>query len=154
MMELYRIAKCQYIDDLSGTGAKTYGGRWNSKGYPVVYTAGSRSLAALETLVHVPQKNIPPDLCIVTLSIPSNIEIQEVALTSLPKEWKSIPIHHTLQKTGDEWLQTGKTAILQVPSVVIPEEFNYLINPLHPNSSKIKIKEENAFAFDERIGGQ
>ncbi|HLR38131.1 MAG TPA: RES family NAD+ phosphorylase, partial [Chitinophagaceae bacterium] len=67
MKALYRIAKCHYIDDLSGTGAKTYGGRWNSKGHPVIYTAGSRSLAALETLVHIPQKNIPPDLCIVTL---------------------------------------------------------------------------------------
>jgi len=154
MKALYRIAKCHYIDDLSGTGAKTYGGRWNSKGHPVIYTAGSRSLAALETLVHVPQNNIPSDLCIVTLSLPTNITSDNVSVTTLPEKRRGIPILPALQQIGDKWLETGKTAILKVPSVVIPEEFNFLINPLHPEATKIKIKDKNNFVFDERISGR
>jgi RES domain-containing protein len=69
-MEVFRIARCHYIDDLSGTGGRLFGGRWNSKGWPVLYTASSRSLAAMEALAHIPPKNLPPDFCIATIHIP------------------------------------------------------------------------------------
>lgn len=150
-MEVYRIAKCVYIQDMQGTGARTYGGRWNSKGYAVLYTAGSRSLAALEALAHIPQKNLPDDFCIVVLSIPDGLPIETLSKTKFPKNWQTVMLQPALQKLGNRWLKSGKSAILRVPSVIIPEESNYLINPLHPDANAIKILKSTPFVFDERL---
>lgn len=150
-MEVFRIAKCQYIKDLSGSGARLFAGRWNSKGRPVVYTGSSRSLAALEALAHIPQKNLPPDLCIAIIYIPEGISTKNISIRNLPEGWRTVPIQTDLQKVGDHWLKSGKQALLQVPSVIIPEESNYLINPLHPDAKKIKVKKVLPFVFDERL---
>lgn len=150
-MELFRIAKCQYIRDLSGTGARIYGGRWNSKGNPVLYTAGSRALAALEILVHIPQKNMTKDFCILSLELPKEINVKKIPKKGLPEGWDKIPIQEACQSIGDQWLKKAKYTIFQIPSVVIAEEYNYLINPLHPEASKIEIKQVTPFIFDERI---
>jgi RES domain-containing protein len=150
-MEVYRIAKCLYINDMDGTGPKMYGARWNSKGHPVIYTAGSRALAALEALAHIPQKNLPKDFCIAIIHIPDHIPVKTLVAKNLPKGWRTIPIQTSLQKIGDRWLKNRKQALLRVPSVIIPEEWNYLINPLHPDAKKIKIKNTFPFVFDERL---
>lgn len=150
-MEVFRISKCNFSRDLSGTGARIYGGRWNSKGLPLLYTAGSRALALLETLVHVPQKNLPKDLCLTIIRLPEKISIQKLELSDLPKNWRTVPIESSLQNIGDKWLKSSTTAILRVPSVIVPEEYNYLINPLHRESEKITITSSNPFIFDDRL---
>jgi RES domain-containing protein len=150
-MEVYRISKCAYINDLSGTGARLYGGRWNSPGHSIVYTAGSRALSALEVLVHIPLKNIVQDFCIATIEIPEDIAIKALAKQDLPQGWQSLAPFPALQTIGDEWVDTAKYAVLRIPSVVIAEEFNYLINPLHPDAAKIKIIHMQPFLFDQRL---
>lgn len=150
-MEVFRISKCVFSRDLSGTGARMYGGRWNSKGLPLLYSAGSRALALLETLVHVPQKNLPKDLCLTVIQLPDALSIQTIRPADLPNDWRTIPIQPVLQEIGDNWLKNGTAAILRVPSVIVPEENNYLINPLHPESEKIEITSSNPFIFDDRL---
>lgn len=150
-MEVFCISKCKYIKDLSGTGARANGGRWNSKGRAVVYTACSRSLAALEALAHIPQKNLPSDLCLAILHIPDSLAIQSLSIKNLPADWQTIAIRPTTQPFGDRWLNKGDTALLKVPSVIIPEEYNLLINPSHPDAVKIQIKEVHPFVFDKRL---
>ncbi|MCW3467692.1 RES family NAD+ phosphorylase [Chitinophaga nivalis] len=150
-MEVYRISKCAYINDLSGTGARLYGGRWNSPGHAVVYTAGSRALSALEVLVHIPLKNIVQDFCIATIHIPDHIAIKALTKDDLPSGWQSLTPSPQLQCIGDEWVDTAKYAALRIPSVVIADEFNYLINPLHPEAAEITIVDMQPFVFDQRL---
>ncbi|MBV8253835.1 MAG: RES family NAD+ phosphorylase [Chitinophaga sp.] len=150
-MDVYRISKCAYINDLSGTGARLYGGRWNSKGHSIVYTAGSRALAALEVLVHIPLKNIIQDFCIAAIHIPDNIAIRTLTEKDLPAKWQSLAPLPELQCIGDEWIATSKYAVLKIPSVVIADEFNYLINPEHPEAQGIIVSETKPFVFDQRL---
>jgi RES domain-containing protein len=150
-MEVYRISKCAYINDLSGTGARLYGGRWNSPGHSIVYTAGSRALSALEVLVHIPLKNIVQDFCIATIQIPDNITIKVLTKHDLPSGWQSLGPDPVLQSIGDEWTDTAKYAVLRIPSVVIADEYNYLINPLHPDAENITIINTQPFVFDQRL---
>lgn len=150
-MEVYRISKCAYINDLSGTGARLYGGRWNNPGHSIVYTAGSRALSALEVLVHIPLKNIVQDFCIATLHIPDNIAIKVLTKHDLPAGWQSLATTPELQCIGDEWVDTAKYAVLRIPSVVIADEYNYLINPLHPDAEGVTIINTQPFVFDQRL---
>ena len=140
-----------YIHDMLGTGARMYGGRWNSKGHPVIYTAGSRSLAALETLAHIPRQHFPADFCMALIAIPDSVSVQSLTSKKLPDGWQSQNQRVALQQLGDHWLMKGKEAVLRVPSVIIPEEWNVLINPLHPDMEKITLKKTFPFAFDERL---
>lgn len=150
-MDIYRISKEAYINDLSGTGAQIYGGRWNTKGYAVLYTAGSRSLAALETLVHLPQKNLPDDLRLLQLSFPDNIRIKTIQVKDLPAHWRTITLSPFLQEIGNQWINENKYLIMKVPSVVIPEEHNYLINPAHKAFDNLKSVKPKPFRFDKRL---
>ncbi|GAA4313342.1 RES family NAD+ phosphorylase [Compostibacter hankyongensis] len=150
-MEVYRIAQCRYIRDMSGAGAQLYGGRWNSKGLPVVYTGGNRSLCALEALVHIPQKNMTADFCMAVIEIPENCSVGMVAGKTLPKDWQSSLFPAALRQIGDSWCREGQYAVLQVPSALVPEEWNYLINPLHPDAGKITLKAVQPFMFDKRL---
>lgn len=117
----------------------------------MLYTAGSRALALLEALVHVPQKNLPKDLCLTIIQLPATLSIHTIKPNDLPKDWRTITIQPALQEIGNKWLKTAATAILRVPSAIVPEENNYLINPLHPESEKIKITSSNPFIFDDRL---
>ncbi|MET7001297.1 RES family NAD+ phosphorylase [Chitinophaga defluvii] len=150
-MEVYRISKCAYITDMNGTGARLYGGRWNSPGHAIVYTAGSRALSALEVLVHIPLKNIVLDFCIATIHIPDDIHIKTMLRKELPSGWQSLAPFPALQQVGDEWITSAAQAVLKIPSVVIAEEFNYLINPLHPDAARIVITHSQPFYFDQRL---
>ncbi len=148
-MLLYRITKCMYAGDLSGTGARLYGGRWNSPGQAMVYTASSRSLAVLEALVHLQPTNMPDDFCLAVIKAPDDVEETDAA--TLPANWHEYPEHYILQQTGNRFLQKQKHLLLKVPSAIVKEEFNYLINPAHPEALKVKVMSRQPFAFDTRL---
>jgi len=150
-MKLFRIARASHINDLSGTGARLYGGRWNDKGVAVIYTSESRSLAALEYLVHVTMRTAPSDLNIIEFDIPDHVDIQQIDAVDLPPAWESHPPPESLRKTGSDWARSNKSLLLRVPSAVIEEEFNVLINPMHPDIKLVKIFSPERFAFDGRL---
>jgi len=149
-MILYRIAKCIYADDLSGTGARLYGGRWNSEGKSAVYLASSGSLAVLEVLVHLPPLLIPNDYCLVEIEVPEN-SISAIAPEELPVNWAAISPPLALKQLGDEFLKKQAYLVLKLPSAIVPKEFNYLINPLHKDMKRVKILQKQHFNFDERL---
>lgn len=150
-MIVFRLSKLQYANDLTGRGAEKAGGRWNSKGTAVVYTGESRALCTTEIAVHTPLGNIPLDYVIVALDIPNTVAIQEVKTNELPADWKSIPHSHSTQEIGDTFVSDGKFAVLKVPSAVVQGEYNYILNPMHKDFKKIKIKLTEPFDFDERL---
>jgi RES domain-containing protein len=148
-MIVHRICSEMYADDLSGTGAKMYGGRWNSKGVPMLYTAEFISLAALEMLVHNHFKDFSIPLALVKISIPELIDINEITETKLKKSWQEDAGYTMFM--GNEFIKSAEQLILKVPSAVITEEFNVLINPLHAAFKKIKILNIKSFRTDKRL---
>lgn len=149
-MIVYRLTSGAYMNDLSGTGAKLFGGRWNSTGNSVVYTTEHISLAVLEILVHIKTYNRPLDYYLVTIEIPESfnkpITIQP---QKLKPNWQDDANYG--QSIGDDFLASGKSLILKVPSAIIEEENNFLINPGHPDADKIKIRSTKKFIFDQRL---
>ena len=150
-MIVFRLSKSKFANDLSGKGAERSGGRWNSKGTALVYTSASRALCTTEIAVHTPLGNLPLDYKLVSIEIPGEIHIQELTKDELPTGWKSIPHAHSTQEAGDRFVSEGIFAVLKVPSIVVQDEFNYLINPAHADSRKIIIKAIEPFNFDERL---
>ena len=150
-MVLYRIVNCSYADDLSGAGARLYGGRWNSEGKPATYLASSRSLALLEVLVHLPPLMVPDNYCLVEIEVPdhsiTNIEIEE-----LPAYWKDISPPIPLKQKGDDFLKKREHLLMKMPSSIVPMEYNYLLNPHHAAITKVKILKKDPFDFDMRLG--
>jgi RES domain-containing protein len=134
-----------------GEGASRYGGRWNKPGTPVVYTSGSLSLAALEYLVHVDSDTLPDGLVSIRATIPDSLQIETIDVSNLPGDWKDKIIPVSLQELGTSWASQGKCPVLKVPSGVIEHEWNYVLNPLHQNFSKITWDTSIRFAFDPRL---
>ncbi len=155
MITTYRIAQSQYIDDLSGYGAYLYGGRWNLPGTYCLYLASHRSLAYLEFLVHQYDRELwPTDLMIATIEIKDNTLIHELIGEELPINWQSMKYDVQVQQTTTR-LFTDMTLGLKVPSVVVPGEFNYLLNPrFHGYEGAINIKDIAPANFDERLKPQ
>lgn len=134
----------------SGEGSRKRGGRWNSRGYRVVYVADSLALATLEILVHgVPYETLQQFVCI-PASIPEKL-ITAVRVDSLPRMWRKDPTPQELQDIGSKWIDDNRFAVLKVPSAVIPIEFNYLINPRHVDIKKIEIGAAELHTFDSRL---
>lgn len=150
-MLVYRIAKSTYSRDLSGTGSKLYGGRWNPVGFAMVYTSEHISLACLELVVNLEMIIKIPDLALITLELPDAIKVKTLSTKSLPLNWRSYPAPFELQNKGREWINKRSSPVLKVPSAVIPMEFNYLINPEHPESDEIRIKKISKFELDGRL---
>ncbi|MEZ2338702.1 RES family NAD+ phosphorylase [Mucilaginibacter sp. RCC_168] len=149
-MVLYRIAKCHYADDLSGTGARLYGGRWNSEGKPMLYLASSRSLAILEVLVHLDPLIVPANFCIAQIDVP-DYSITQLNHALLPDNWQDVSGPVALRKLGDEFLKKQEYLAMRVPSAIVPAEVNYILNPLHPEARNIKIVNKESFSFDDRL---
>jgi RES domain-containing protein len=148
-MRVYRISKCQYIDDLSGTGAATYAGRWHSKGTHILYTASTPSLALLESVVHI--SNIPvAGYCMICLEIPENKFLQ-LSTIDLPVNWFVNPPPDFLKTYGDRFIRESKFLALKLPSAIMPEESNYLLNPNHADFKKIKVVSKRTVPIDERL---
>ena len=153
-MVVFRIEREKYlITTLNGIGASiSEGYRWNSPNTRIVYTAETRALATLEVSVHLDlSEDLPDDRFYVEIEVPDEITIQEVKLEDLPNDWNSKPPFLTTQTIGDDFVNYNEAAILKVPSSIVPKEFNYLINPVHPDSSKIKILSTSKMMFDQRL---
>lgn len=153
-MKVYRIEREKYLTDtLSGQGAAlSKGFRWNSLYTKLVYTAESRALATLEVSVHLDlSEDLPLDRHYVEIYIPDTLTIFEVHIKDLPPAWNSKPPGLTTQFIGDDFVESLQAAVLKVPSSIVPEEYNFLINPLHPDAKKIKVISVSNMSFDERI---
>ncbi|MEX0769454.1 MAG: RES family NAD+ phosphorylase [Balneolaceae bacterium] len=150
-MNLFRIAKEKYIHELTGEGARLFGGRWNQKGVAVLYTSPTVSLAAIEVLVNTPLAAMPDDLQLMVLSVPETIRSEQVKKKKLPENWRSYPPPDMLIEMGTKWITSNSSLLLKVPSAVIPMEWNVLINPNHPDFEKVKKKEVYDFSFDKRL---
>lgn len=150
-MIVYRLCKKAYANDLTGRGAETTGGRWNSKGTAVVYTSASRALCTVEIVVHVPAGIIPKDFYLVSISIPDNTRILTLDPKDLPDNWTKNPPPVSTQKIGNTFIANHEALVLKVPSAIIPDEWNYLINPAHKDFKKVKITAIEPFSFDARL---
>lgn len=153
-MVVFRIEREKYLETtLGGIGASmSEGYRWNSLNTKIVYTAESRALATLEVSVHLDlSEDLPSDRFYVEITIPDEIIIQEVKLEDLPEDWDSKPPILITQTIGDDFIYYNEAAVLKVPSSIVPQEFNYLINPNHQDSSKIKVTNITKMSFDSRF---
>lgn len=146
-MELFRITRSEYQDDLSGIGAFYYGGRWNSPRNAMLYTSSHRSLAMLEVLVHWHKTVTPPNYVIVSLEIPD--DVATVTAPDLVPDWYED--QQWSKEKGDSWLKEGNSLLLRVPSVVVKAEQNYLINPMHADMLSLKITDIEPLSFDTRL---
>jgi RES domain-containing protein len=150
MPEAWRIVKARHLATaFSGKGAADFGGRWNSRGVAVVYASGTKSLAALETLVHLN----PPvrfKYVVIRIKIPDLI-VTALHARNLPRNWRTEPPPPSTRRIGDDWVRTGRSAVLALPSVIIPGELNYLLNPAHPDFKRITVGKPEKFNFDPRL---
>ena len=150
-MKLYRSCSFKYLHDLSGAGARINGGRWNSVGRAALYTSESKSLAILEVLANTPLAILRANFSILTLEITGSFSTDEYTLSDLPAGWNAYPVPVSVTRMGDRWLTAGKTLLLKVPSVIVPSEYNVIVNPMHPDFSKIKITATEKLVIDKRI---
>lgn len=148
-MRVWRIARERY-DPLSGEGARLYGGRWSSPGRPVVYTAGHAALAVLEALVWTDPEDVPDDLRLYEIEIEGRPRPAVVRGEDLPSDWTAVG-SAACRALGDRWLAEGRKLALRVPSAVLPEEGNLLINPLHPAAKDLRVVDSRPFRFDVRL---
>ncbi|HRN49081.1 MAG TPA: RES family NAD+ phosphorylase [Niabella sp.] len=149
-MKLYRISRCEFINDLSGAGAVLYPGRWHSKGSRVLYTASSASLAMLESLAHITSVT-RLRACMICLDIPDSAPIMELTLDDLPNDWHINPPPDILKKYGDELIVENKFLALKVPSAILFEENNFILNTTNKDFHKIKVIYSRVLAIDERL---
>jgi len=150
-MIVFRLIQEKYSPDWDGKGAELIGRRWNSKGVPMIYTSESRALCTAEIAVHIALGSAPAEYILLTINIPDNTEISEIDLISLPQGWRKFPFDEFSRKLGDDLIQQNQFLVMKVPSAVIPGDFNYLINPRHPDFEKIKIIKSEPYEFDERF---
>jgi len=134
----------------SGEGARLYGGRWNSPGTPMIYCAGSQSLAILEMLAHLDSTELLKKYVLFPVEIEAAF-VAHVDRSILPKNWNADPVPSGVQAIGDSWATARSSVALSVPSALVPDESNYLLNPLHPDFIYLKIGKPDAFQFDRRF---
>lgn len=150
-MTVYRLSKGKYHNDLSGKGAEMYGGRWNSKGIPLLYCSQTRALCFAEVAVHLPVGIIPKDYYLITIELPDRGAVYELPEDDLPADWRSNPHSHSTQEIGDQFVSEGKYLALKVPSAVVQGDYNYLINPSHKLFKKVQVVSSEPFEFDSRF---
>jgi RES domain-containing protein len=138
-------------DDLIGTGAKLSGGRWNRPGNAMIYCASNISLAVLETFVHLKAGGLPLNRYLVELAIPDEVWGRATSLLPPAVGWDAIPAGKTSLDEGDRWLKANTSALLVVPSVIVSEERNVLINPLHPDTQRIAAHKVRKWTYDPRL---
>lgn len=153
-MRVFRVEREKYLETtLEGIGAALADGyRWNSLNTFLVYTEESRALATLEVSVHLDlNEDLPTDRYYVEIDIPNDITISELKIEELPDGWDSKPPLLETQFIGDDFVKEKSAAILKVPSSIVQQEFNYLINPNHPDAARISVVSTFPFKFDERL---
>jgi len=150
MLSVWRITTAAFARSaFSGEGARLYGGRWNPKGIPMVYTAANQSLALLEMLVQ--DQPLRARYVMIEARIASALTIDRVRLADLPSDWRDIGAREKLQVIGAEWARKQSAAVLAVPSAIVPAEANYLLNPLHPDFKRIKVGNPSSVETDLRL---
>ena len=149
----FRLVQTRFLSNaFDGEGARLYGGRWNNPGTSIVYTAQSLALCALELLVHLTSRQVLEDRYhFFALEFPQKISRDVRELYKLPKDWSSDPTPQSARRIGDQWFRERKSAVLAVPSSVIREEWNYLLNPQHPDFSQMTLGKAKPFQFDARL---
>lgn len=151
MATLWRIVpEHRAPNAFDGEGARLFGGRWNSRGIRIVYTSGSRALAALEVLVHLTPETLRRRYSVIGMEI-SDRFIETWPAKKLPADWRSTMIPLATRKLGDEWVRGARSAVLRIPSTIIPEEANFLINPGHPDVAPLRPADPEFFTFDPRL---
>jgi RES domain-containing protein len=140
-------------DDLSGAGAKATGGRWNAAGAACVYASETRSLACLETVVHLNAGGLPLNRYLVAVTIPDDIwgRAEVMSAGSLPVGWDAEPAGRVSIAFGTDWLRAARSAVLVVPSVIVPEECNVVLNPLHPDGGRVTSVKVRKWLYDPRL---
>lgn len=150
MLTVWRLVTVRFVKSaFSGEGARLYGGRWNRKGVPLVYTSASQSLAMLEMLVQ--DEPLHARYVMIDAHIPKAVTIERIKVEDLPADWRDITAREKLQVIGTKWAVKLSGAVLAVPSAVVPSEFNYLLNPLHPDFRKIKTGRPQKVMTDPRL---
>lgn len=150
-LTVWRITKRKHAKTaFEGIGARKYGGRWNNPGTSLVYTAQSQSLAALEILVHLNGPELLEHYVLIPVTV-EEIFIHKIAPPELPRNWRANPAPSSVRKIGDEWARSGTSAVLQVPSALLPAESNFLLNPVHADFKKLEIGAPILFKFDSRL---
>lgn len=151
-LSLWRLVKAVYAaTPLDGAGARRYGGRWNERGTPVVYLGGTLSLAALETFVHLTAADSRIVFAAIEIIVPDNVPVIALTGDRLPHNWRVEPPPHETQVIGTDWARRGESLLLQVPSIIVPRESNYLVNPAHSDLHRVTIRPPQRFSFDERM---
>ena len=155
-MKVWRICRARHaVDPLSGKGGLHASGRWHTKGRRVTYTSESLALAALELLVHASPSELPADLVRVEIEMPDDLPRERLDVPSLVRSvgrsWRDTPGPESLQAIGNEWLDSMRSAVLQVPSAVIPTERNALLNPTHEDAHRIEVVSVEKFVLDPRL---
>lgn len=148
MISLYRLSSARFPAN-SGEGAAKFGGRWNLVGTPVIYAAQSASLAALEVLVHY--SILPRDFVLTEIHVPENLAIIRLEAVALPAGWDDEVVAIETRELGEQWVRARRSALLSVPSSIIPNERNFVINPAHPAFRRIKFLPSAPFRFDSRL---
>ncbi len=147
----WRLAKPKHARSaFTGEGARLFGGRWNSLGVPVVYTAESQSLAALELLVHLDSPALLDEYDLIEVQIDPTL-ILSLDLHEYPRNWRDTPSPSRLQEIGDAWIAAAKSVALRVPSSLVPSESNFLLNPKHPDFAQVHIGKPFPFRYDARL---
>ena len=150
-MEVFRLSREKFSKDLSGKGAALKGASWNSPGVEIIYTALNRSLAMAEVAVHFTYATLPSDYVMIAIFIPDDTSILKLSPTDLPPDWNAFPHSISTQTIGDQFIAGHRYCLLQIPSVVIQGDYNILINPNHPEFSRIRVISAEKFPFDKRI---
>lgn len=150
-MIAFRLSLLRYADSIDGTGARLVGGRWNQKDVPVLYASESRALAALELLVHIPLVQLNAEFAFKEFRLPKNVIAESLRHAELPKDWREPSAIPVLAAIGSRWIESKKSLALRVPSVIVPEESNILLNPLHPDFDSLEISKPEVFTFDRRL---
>ncbi len=144
----YRLIKEKHLKNaFDGEGARLHGGRWNSKGVSIVYTSNSLALCSLEIFVHLPSYQLLKEYYYIKVSFDSDLVIDAKA----KKGWNARPVSKVSQSIGDNWVKKNESPVLKVPSILMPDGNNYLLNFNHPDSNKIKIGKPKNLDFDPRL---
>lgn len=149
-MRVWRIATTTHLA-FDGEGARLHGSRWTPRGLAAIYASGTLSLAALERFVHTDPDLEPGDLVAIEIEIGSDVAIHTIDISELPHRWREFPAPEALARIGESWLRESRTAVLSIPSVVIPHERNFALNPKHPDFAKLAISRPEPFSFDPRM---
>ena len=150
-MQVWRLMKTKYAaTPFDGEGARLYGARWNSPGNRVAYASGNSALAVLEVLVHMTSGGSLPGYSLVCASLPDSL-VEVIAPADLPVNWDASPVPPEVQAVGDVWLASTRSLALQVPSALVRDSYNILINPEHDDFGRLTIIYSEPFDFDRRL---